>query len=126
MKTVGHVPHRLIADKSDKQIRSILFDICNEKKLSATITEKIMTDGQQHFRASSNGEVFAIGNRWKSPMQYVHENSMHIETETDKPLAHSKSLSEKDKLFLIMDDCAKSGNMRGYRTARRQYRDAIG
>ncbi len=109
-----------------KKLRSKLFNLCNDKKLSANATSMIMDGGVNYFRFGMSGEIEPIGDKWQSLEQYVVENASHLEHGNDNVIGLGQPLSEKKKLFLLLDEHAKNGNMAGYRAVRKQYKEAVG
>lgn len=113
-------------EEATKKLRNKLFDLCNEQKLSASATSKIMDGGVNYFRFGLSGAIEPVGDKWHTLEHYVLENASHLKDGNESVIGHSRPLSEKEKLLLLLDEHARNGNMAGFKAVRKQYKEAVG
>jgi hypothetical protein len=106
----------------DKRIRNRLFDLCNEKRLSADATTKIMDSGTNYFVIGEKGKIQALGKRWLSPEDYVMANTKHLARGNTSILGQARPMPEDEKRLSQLAGVLAAGKFAEFRKMRQKQR----
>ncbi len=104
----------------NKIIRNRMFDLCNEKRLSAAATIKIMDSGTNYFTVSEKGKIQALDKRWLSPEDYVRANTEHLARGNTSILGEARPIPEDEKRLSQLANIVASGNFAEFRKMRQK------